>query len=313
MASALQTTDVFRAELARHRERVATHGRRGWLMRRALVGADAFGIALAFALSSTVFDATTSDRIHPSGEVFLFLLTFPMWLLLAKLQGLYERDEERADHSTVDEFTGVLLVVTLGTWLFQALSWMTGLASPQLGRLVGFWLLAIGLVTTGRAVARVRSHGDRRVRHAHRRRRRGRDRPARRPQDRSASRVRDRPARLRRRGAAGAAARDARTSPMLGGLDDLQSLVPSSEIDRVIVAFSGEPDDRDDGRSCGRSATATSSSTSCRASSSSSGRGPTCTARGSAARRRPAGAAVAVVAHHEARSRHRRRHRRPRC
>ena len=68
-----------------------------------------------------------------------------MWLVLAKLQGLYERDEERADHSTVDEFVGVLIVVTLGTWFFQALTWGTGLASPQLGRLVVFWLLAIAL------------------------------------------------------------------------------------------------------------------------------------------------------------------------
>ena len=27
----------------------------------------------------------------------------PLWILMAKLYGLYDRDEERADHSTVDE------------------------------------------------------------------------------------------------------------------------------------------------------------------------------------------------------------------
>ena len=57
--------------------------------------------------------------------MLLFVLTLPMWLLLAKLQGLYERDEERTDHSTIDEFAGVLVIVTLGTWFFQALSWVT--------------------------------------------------------------------------------------------------------------------------------------------------------------------------------------------
>ena len=113
-------TDVFRAELARHRERAATPGRRGWFVRRALGVADILGISLAFAIASLVFEAAgSSDRIQPSGEIFLFAVTLPMWLMLAKLQGLYERDEERADHSTVDEFVGVLIVVTLGTWFFR--------------------------------------------------------------------------------------------------------------------------------------------------------------------------------------------------
>ena len=48
--------------------------------------------------------ATASSR---AGRCCLFVLTLPMWLLLAKLQGLYERDEERTDHSTTDELAGV--------------------------------------------------------------------------------------------------------------------------------------------------------------------------------------------------------------
>ena len=125
-------TAVFHAELARRRERAETHGRRGWLVRRSLVTADALGITLAFAIATLGFQTVaTADRIQPSGEIFLFLLTLPMWLMLSKLQGDYERDEERADNSTVDEFVGVLIVVTLGAWFFQVLSWLTGLASPQ--------------------------------------------------------------------------------------------------------------------------------------------------------------------------------------
>ena len=83
LATALDATDAFRKELVRHRERVATHGRRGWIMRRALVAADALGITMAFAISLVVFPTDTGDRIQPSGEVLLFVLTLPMWLLLA--------------------------------------------------------------------------------------------------------------------------------------------------------------------------------------------------------------------------------------
>jgi exopolysaccharide biosynthesis polyprenyl glycosylphosphotransferase len=241
VASVLDAADTFRAELRRHRERAAAHGRRGWLMRRALVAADASGIALAFALSSVAFGATSSDRIQPSGEALLFVLTLPMWLALAKLQGLYERDEERADHSTVDELAGVVVIVTLGTWIFQALSWMTGLASPQLGRLVAFWLLAIALVTTGRAVARSLTRrsgayamrtvvvgageiGQLVARKIGQHREYGLDLIGFVDADPLESRV------------------ETRGLSSLGGLDDLQALVAERQVDRVIVAFSNEPD-----------------------------------------------------------------------
>ena len=184
-----------------------------------------------------------ADRIQPSGEIFLFLFTLPMWLVLAKLQGLYERDEERADHSTVDEFAGVLVIVTLGTWLFQSLSWMTGLASPQLGRLVAFWLLAIGLVTTGRAVAR--SFTRRSGAYAMRTVVVGAGEIGQLVARKIAPApgVRTRSRRLRRREpleqplrdavSVGRARRRSRTS---------RRSWPSIEIDRVVVAFSNEPD-----------------------------------------------------------------------
>jgi exopolysaccharide biosynthesis polyprenyl glycosylphosphotransferase len=241
VATALEPTDAFRAELARHRVRAAIHGQRGWLMRRALVVADATGIAVAFALSSVAFGASAGDRIQPGGEVVLFLLTLPMWLALSKLQGLYERDEERADHSTVDEFAGVLIIVTLGTWFFQALSWMTGLASPQLGRLVAFWLMAIAFVTTGRAVARSLT------------RRSGAY--AMRTLIVGAGEIGQLVARkvgqhpeygLDLIGFVDAEPLESRAETRgvskLGGLEDLQALVGEHQIDRVIVAFSNEPD-----------------------------------------------------------------------
>ena len=164
-----------------------------------------------------------------------------MWLVLAKLQGLYERDEERADHSTVDEIAGVLVIVTLGTWFFEALSWMTGLASPQLGRLVAFWLLAIGLVTTGRAVARSFTRRS--------------DAYAMRTVVVGAGEIGQLVARkigqhpeygLDLVGFVDAEPLESRAETRevgtLGGLDELQALVAEHRVDRVIVAFSNEPD-----------------------------------------------------------------------
>ena len=305
LASALEATDAFRAELLRHRERAATHGRRGWLMRRALVAADTIGIAIAFALSSVVFGPDVGDRIQPSGEIFLFLFTLPMWLVLAKLQGLYERDEERADHSTVDELAGVLVIVTLGTWLFQSLSWMTGLAEPQLGRLVAFWLLAIGLVTTGRAVAR--SFTRRSGAYAMRTVVVGAGEVG----QLVARKIRQHPEYgINLVGFVDDEPRESRAETRavgtLGGLDDLQALVAEHRDrprDRRVLERAGH---RDDGR---RPVAARPRRDRRRRPAAlrphrPAGEHPP--ARGPAARRRPAGAALAVVVRHEACRRRRR-------
>ena len=242
VVSVLEATDAFhKPRFVRRRERVATHGRRGWLIRRALVAADAIGITLAFAISSLAFPTEASDRIQPGGEIFLFLLTLPMWLLLAKLQGLYESDEERTDHSTIDEIAGVAGIVTLGTWVFQALTWVTGLASPQLGRLVAFWLLAIVLVTTSRAVctdthATIGAYAMRTLVVG-----------AGEIGQLVARKIGQHPEyRLDLVGFVDAEPLESRAETRnvatLGELDDLRSLVDEHRIDRVIVAFSNEPD-----------------------------------------------------------------------
>ena len=46
------------------------------------------------------------DGLSPGWECALFLLTLPAWIVGAKLYELYDLDEERADHTTVDDFVG---------------------------------------------------------------------------------------------------------------------------------------------------------------------------------------------------------------
>jgi exopolysaccharide biosynthesis polyprenyl glycosylphosphotransferase len=84
----------------------------------------------------------------------VFLATLPVWLLAAKLYGLYDHDEERTDHATVDEFTGVLNLVTMGTWIVFAGAWLTNLVELNPLRAVAFWLFAVLLVTAGRSIGR---------------------------------------------------------------------------------------------------------------------------------------------------------------
>jgi exopolysaccharide biosynthesis polyprenyl glycosylphosphotransferase len=70
------------------------------------------------------------------------------------LYGLYDRDEERATHSTADEVVSVFHLITVGVWGFFATSWLVGLAHPHQKKLATFWLLAIVSVITARWVAR---------------------------------------------------------------------------------------------------------------------------------------------------------------
>jgi exopolysaccharide biosynthesis polyprenyl glycosylphosphotransferase len=138
------------------RQRDKRHSmRRGWLMRRMLLLADVLGLSLAFLAALALYGSR--GQVDPVGvryEFLVFFLTLPGWIVVAKLHGLYERDEERADHSTVDDVVGVFHLVTVGVWLFVLGAFVTGLADPELVKLAAFWALAIVFVTIGRAAAR---------------------------------------------------------------------------------------------------------------------------------------------------------------
>jgi exopolysaccharide biosynthesis polyprenyl glycosylphosphotransferase len=143
-----------RAILARRRT-TAVVRRRGWLLRRMLVLADLIGLTCAFAVAEAAFPAEVlNDHIRLRTEIVFFVLTLPAWVIFAKVHGLYDRDGDTTDHTTADDVVGVLHLVTLGTWLFFTLGWATGLAAPKVPKLLTLWFLAIVLVTLARVVAR---------------------------------------------------------------------------------------------------------------------------------------------------------------
>jgi exopolysaccharide biosynthesis polyprenyl glycosylphosphotransferase len=138
------------------RRRRSSFKDRGWLVHRVLLLADVVGLLLAFAVAELAFlgGSAAIDRVDLKVETLVFLSTLPIWIVTARLHGLYSRDEERADHSTVDDFIGVFHVVTIGAWVVVAGGTLSGVAGPKLSKIALFWVLAIAFVTVGRALAR---------------------------------------------------------------------------------------------------------------------------------------------------------------
>ncbi len=135
---------------------IALRGRRGWLMRRALAAADFVALTVAFLLSLVWFAGEgTNNDFSDSAEILIFAATFPIWCLVANLYGLYDSDEERADHSTADDLVGVFHLITIGTFALLVGTEIGGVADPSIERFFWFWLIAIVLVTFARSFARL--------------------------------------------------------------------------------------------------------------------------------------------------------------
>jgi exopolysaccharide biosynthesis polyprenyl glycosylphosphotransferase len=143
-------------EILEHRRKMRQPRRRGWLIRRALLSADVVSLAAAFLAVEMIFGPGNAarGRIDSLGEYALFVVSLPGWIVIAKLYGLYDQDEERTHHPTTDDLVGVFNLVTLGTWLFYAGTRLSGIAHPNLNKVIASWALAIALVTVARCCAR---------------------------------------------------------------------------------------------------------------------------------------------------------------
>lgn len=153
-----EQVDARTLEILERRRAVGGLRRRGWLVRRALVYADLLGLLAAFAVATAIFgvgDART-NHLGQVGEYLLFVLSLPAWVVAAKVCGLYDRDEERTDHSTADDFAGVFQLVTVTSWLLIVTAYIAPVAKPSLAKILVFWLVAITAVPLARAFGRAR-------------------------------------------------------------------------------------------------------------------------------------------------------------
>jgi exopolysaccharide biosynthesis polyprenyl glycosylphosphotransferase len=152
----IDATDERTLRILDRRRKTATIHRRGWLTRRLLAVADAAGLVAAMVVVQLVFGSGggPGDRLTQVAEIGVFALMLPVWLVAAKLYGLFDRDEKRSDHTTADDVVTVIHVVTLGAWVLFVGSWWTGIAHPALPKIAAFWTISIVAIALGRTAAR---------------------------------------------------------------------------------------------------------------------------------------------------------------
>jgi exopolysaccharide biosynthesis polyprenyl glycosylphosphotransferase len=204
-----------------------------------LMTADLAGLILAFVVLEVAFGATGHgrDRIPVDSEILLFAATLPIWLMAAQGMGLYNRDEERPEHTTVDDLVGVFELVTIFVWLIFVAATVTRAASPDLAKWTIFWALAIAAVVVARSVARVIAR--RKIAYVQNALIVGTDRVG----QLIARKLLLHPEfRIRVAGFADGSPRrlrpDVADLPVLGAAEELVDLVEKHEIDRVVIAFS---------------------------------------------------------------------------
>jgi exopolysaccharide biosynthesis polyprenyl glycosylphosphotransferase len=93
--------------------------RRGALLRRMLASGD--WVALVAALCLATATTATTDV----GTLFWAVLFSPIWIMVLKLNGLYDNDHRRIRHSTFDELPALISACALGTIALDGLLALT--------------------------------------------------------------------------------------------------------------------------------------------------------------------------------------------
>ena len=124
-------------------------GRDYW-RRRMLALADVWALLISFLVSAAVI-AQGQDAVP---TIPWALLIAPVWVLILKLYGLYDRDLKRVSHSTVDDIPWLfhaLIGITLVSWAWFR---FTPGGKPVLAEVVTFFPLALVLMLTVRSLVR---------------------------------------------------------------------------------------------------------------------------------------------------------------
>jgi len=117
--------------------------RRGALLRRMLASGD--WVALLAALCLATATTATTDV----GTLFWAVLFSPVWIMVLKLNGLYDNDHRRIRHSTFDELPALISACALGTIALDGLLALTPVGPLSaasavvvgVGALVGIFVL----------------------------------------------------------------------------------------------------------------------------------------------------------------------------
>ncbi len=141
--------DVERVEALDRLVRARRRDRDYWL-RRVLLAGD--WVALLLALVGSFLIA--GDRHDPVREAFWLVPTLPLWAVLFRVYGLYERPLRRIEPTHLDDagsLVHALLIGTLGLWLWFRFGPMHRM---DLVEVILFGLLALPLIALTRVVVR---------------------------------------------------------------------------------------------------------------------------------------------------------------
>jgi exopolysaccharide biosynthesis polyprenyl glycosylphosphotransferase len=108
-----------KAEPPRRGAGISGSRRRGALLRRMLASGD--WVALLAALCLATATTATTDV----GTLFWAVLFSPVWIMVLKLNGLYDNDHRRIRHSTFDELPALISACALGTIALDGLLALT--------------------------------------------------------------------------------------------------------------------------------------------------------------------------------------------
>jgi exopolysaccharide biosynthesis polyprenyl glycosylphosphotransferase len=123
------------------------HAPRDSAVRRFLAGGDVAGIFTGFV-------AATLVTSHHPGELYWGLVSLPLWIVLFKAYGLYDRDMKRIGRATLDDLPWIFHAVMLGTLLLLAYYRITPKGTIALGDLATFAVVATLAVLAFRTMAR---------------------------------------------------------------------------------------------------------------------------------------------------------------
>jgi len=112
---------------------------------------------LAVADGVAVITAVVIAALGPLAVAagFWIVALLPVWIVLAKLHGLYDRDHRALRHLTADELGSIVAWATVGTALVMAGLALTPVGTPGLASAILLWVPLIAVAPLLRGLARV--------------------------------------------------------------------------------------------------------------------------------------------------------------
>jgi exopolysaccharide biosynthesis polyprenyl glycosylphosphotransferase len=129
-------------------------GRRRRLVARLLLIADIAGLSVALLLAESLFGWTVTSSGLTWGSLGMLALLAPIYVAGAKIYGLYDTDDELTSQSTADELGHIFNLATVAIWFLVIAAWSFDVELPRLPELIGLWALVILFVAVTRSACR---------------------------------------------------------------------------------------------------------------------------------------------------------------